>query len=85
MADVRSRALGYLRDGAVAVFHARSPRDGTPPHELVAKVEGHHGRYIVDFLDGTWTCTCCKPACAHLAAVQLVTGHTSPAAKAVAS
>lgn len=83
MPDIRAKALNYLRDGAVSVFHARSPRDGTPPHEVIARVEGHNGRYVVDYLDGTWSCTCPEgTGCAHVAAVQLVTGHRSAAAKA---
>ncbi len=84
MSDLRPRVLGYLRDGAVSVFHARSPRDGTPPHEVIARVQGHNGKYIVDFLDGSWSCTCREwspdSGCAHIAAAQLVTGHESPAA-----
>lgn len=86
MADIRSKALNYLRSGAVNVFHAQSPRDGTPAREVNALVQGHKGRYVVDFIGGIWSCTCGRPSpCPHVAAVQLVTGHRSPAAKAIAS
>ena len=87
---VRAKALGYLRDGAVTVVHARSSQTTSiyvatepfAPYEVVALVQGHSGRHVVDYLDGVWTCTC--PAgggCAHVAAVQLVTGHPSEAAR----
>lgn len=82
MTDIRSKALGYLRSGAVSVVHAQSPRDGTPPHAVTAIVHGHNRLYAVDFAYGAWWCTCDRPLpCAHVAAVQLVTGHPSPAAK----
>ncbi|MBB4702521.1 SWIM zinc finger family protein [Sphaerisporangium siamense] len=52
------------------------------PHTVTARVEGHSAKYIVLLDDGRWTCTCDDPAtCAHVAAVQLVTGHPGPARK----
>lgn len=76
--DVRTRALGYLRTGATRVVHARSPKDGTPPHEVVATVQGHQRKHVVDYIDGAWTCTCQITGCPHIAAVQIVTGHFTP-------
>ena len=86
MADLRAKALGYLRAGAVTVGAARRPKDSDHPDFVSAKVEGHNGRYYVHLLDGRWTCSCKAVVddgqdCAHLAAVQLVTGHESAAAK----
>lgn len=90
MADLRAKALGYLRDANVTVRHARQRRLDPAPCEILATVQGHRARYVVELLDGAaWNCTCqgftlgtTRP-CAHIAAVQLITGHQSAAAKAV--
>lgn len=86
MADIRSKALGYLRDGNVMVFAAKSMDDGCPPVELSACVRGHNAVYVVDLTVALgWMCSCGRERCAHVAAVQLVTGHRSPAAKRATS
>jgi hypothetical protein len=90
MADLRSKALAYLRDQKVHVLYARTPADQRQPVEVVAVVVGHTGTRRVELRGGTWTCNCTIPpetpallrgTCAHRAAVQLVTNHPSAAAK----
>jgi SWIM zinc finger len=89
MPDLRAKALAALRDGRVTVVHARSHSDRLVPHELIVRVASSRpdgATYVVDLLDdGTWTCTCrdgiAGEPCAHVAAVQLITGHPSAAAK----
>jgi len=82
MSDLRSRALSALRDGRVTILHARTRRTDRTPCELVAVVQGFTGKHVVDYDKGAWTCNCDNPPpCAHVAAVALVTGHESPAAK----
>lgn len=81
-ADVRSKALGYLRSGAVQVLTASTVTHSNRPFLVEARVRGYHSDYVVR-LDGAsapWTCTCREDECAHRAAVQLVTGHESAAA-----
>lgn len=90
MTDVRTKSLAYLRDGKVTIGSARLPRIADPdrPEFVQARVVGHQATYRVHLLDGVWSCSCasvwsdCEP-CAHLAAVQLVTGHPSAAARSV--
>jgi hypothetical protein len=85
MPDVRAKALNYLRSGAVHVLYARTTADARRPVEVVAVVEAHTGVRRVELRDETWSCTCpdYDDGCAHAAAVQLVTGHDSAAAKTV--
>lgn len=87
MGDVRSKALGYLRDGRVAVLNARTERPERKAGSVGAIVRGHRGEHWVRGHGGDWWCTCNgeDPAadCAHIAAVQLVTGWPSAAAKPV--
>ena len=105
-ADLRSRSLAYLRDGAVEVQQVDD--QGSPLVEgsirtVMATVEGHRAKYIIDGRIGLdddhqvlweqWSCTCrnyTADACAHRAAVQLVTGgrteiRPQPKARSAAS
>lgn len=81
MSAVRRKALGYLRDERVRVTSAVTPPHALRPYTVSALVDGHNGRYRVTFDAGAWSCTCERLACAHAAAVQLVTGWTGPASK----
>jgi hypothetical protein len=88
VADVRAKALGYLRDQKLHVLYARTPADARSPVAVIAVVEAHTAVRRVELRDGTWTCDCKTVLddglpCAHLAAVQLVTNHPSAAAKPV--
>lgn len=90
MADsgVRSRALAALRDGRVTITLARSATPSGPPEAVCAFVDSSRGnglRYVVDLMAGAWHCTCgiTVVECVHVAAVQLVVGHESAAAKTV--
>lgn len=93
MADIRSRALGHLREGHVAILYARTRATDTTPCEVVARVQGHTARHQVELRpDGRWLCSCTPVVmddgseCAHRAAVALTTGHlTTAAAKPKAS
>ncbi len=83
--DVRGKACAYLRNGQVTVHTAlREEGDGLRvPYYVIADVVGHSSTYLVRLDDGVWTCTCGKPeSCAHVGAVQLVTGHPGVARKA---
>ena len=82
MADLRSRALAYLRSGAVTIGAARRPAPAERPEFVSARVVGHHAAYLVRLQRGAWTCSCQSvfsdgQTCAHVAAVQLVTGHAT--------
>lgn len=78
---LRKYALTALREARVRVVHARSmPNGDMPPHEVMAKVQGHFSTYTVALKAGTWSCTCGKDQpCGHRTAVGLVTGHTPKA------
>lgn len=80
-ADVRAKALAYLRDERVRVVSAGTPEGHLRPYRVTAYVNGHTGRHRVEFEAGAWSCTCGRLACPHAAAVQLVTGWTGPASK----
>jgi len=70
----------YLRDGRVTILETW-PADRHPRDHVDAQVVGRNTTHLVTF-GGDWSCTCGKPAeCAHVAAVQLVTGFASAAAK----
>ena len=86
---MRAKALACMRDGRVVVTEARAEPYATRPRYVVAQVRSSRPErtqaYIVDLLDSTWSCTCAagnrRAPCPHIAAVQLVTGHPSAAAK----
>lgn len=86
--SMRSKALACLRTGRVTIVHARKANDTDLPIAVVAYVASsrpERSRYVVDLTgDGDWSCTCWRgnrgESCAHLAAVQLVTGWPSAAA-----
>jgi hypothetical protein len=84
MPDLRAKALGYLRDGRVTVICALWERPKLHPHTVSAVVQGTQNRYWVRRNpDQGWLCSCgVVEPCAHLAAVQLVTGYPSAAQKA---
>lgn len=84
MPDVRSKALGYLRDGKVRVLGANSSKPDLRPYRVSAIVKGFNGLYWVRLQQpgDSWLCSCGTTGCAHLAAVQLVTGYPSAADKA---
>jgi len=81
---VRNRALGYLREGKVTVLRSATRESGRRPHAVQATVRGHRDTYWVELMPGQgWMSSCgCEGDCPHRAAVQLVTGHPSAAAKA---
>lgn len=81
MADIRAKALSYLRDGKVTISAATFAGTNRAPYDVLAYVDGHTGTRIIRYGSGEWGCSCRKQGCAHVAAVQLVTGHTSAAGK----
>jgi hypothetical protein len=79
-ADVRSLACTYVRNGAVRVVAARW---GDSPAFVRARVAGRGSTYFVRLNGGAWVCSCGEPdSRAHVAAVQLVTGHEGLASPA---
>jgi uncharacterized Zn finger protein len=73
--SVRSMACSYLIAGDVRVCKS-GPGNDEPPTMVRARVRGRSARYFVRFSDGRWLCSCGEPdSCAHVAAVQLCTGH----------
>lgn len=84
MPDLRAKALSYLRDGKVRVSHATSAGVSRTPYNVLAYVDGYTGVRLVRFTANAWSCSCGQDECAHAAAVQLVTGHRSAAAKPAA-
>ncbi len=84
-ADVRTKALAYLRDERVRVVSAGTPEGHLRPYQVTAYVNGYTGRHTVTFEAGAWSCTCGAVGCAHAAAVQLITGWQGPASKGGAS
>lgn len=82
--DIRSKALGYYRDSRIRILHSLTRMDGPRvPYEVDADVVGFQSTYLVRLVDGVWHCSChgSGEGCAHIAAVQLATGHPSAAAK----
>lgn len=60
------------------------------PGRVKATVQGHRALYTVRLCDGAWSCSCKAVTddgqeCAHLPAVQMVTGYPSAAAKPLRS
>lgn len=80
-AAFRAKALGYLRGERVRVISATTPEGHLRPYEVLAYVRGHQDRHAVRFDAGAWSCSCGSNGCAHVAAVQLVTGWPSAASK----
>ncbi|MFI6883421.1 hypothetical protein [Streptosporangium canum] len=81
MPDVRSKALGYLRDGRVTLLTVNTAKHSLRPYAVGAMVQGFQGRYWVRLNAQGWLCSCALAECAHAAAVQLVTGWPSAASK----
>lgn len=83
MPSVRQSVLTTLGAGRVMVYRAQPSTIG-PPFLVAAVVDSsreERSPYHVDLRSGIWTCTCGRTGCAHVAAIQFVTGHPSPAAK----
>jgi len=79
VSTVRSRALACLREGRVTILLAE-PSDDGPAVVLAAVGSSRTGgpTYAVDFTPRNgWTCTCNRPDCPHVAAVQIVTGQAA--------
>lgn len=83
---LRTKALAALREGRVTIIEADPDDDQKRPGSVVARVEtsrpNSHRYYVVDRSSGArWACTCdawqSGMPCAHVAAVQLVTGGAS--------
>ena len=73
--DLRAAALHYLRSGAVTIVTASTPPDGPKaPLYVEALVEGYTSTHRIRLATGEWSCSCRYEDCAHLAAVQLITG-----------
>lgn len=92
-AGLRARALAALRDGRVEVFEAHGdPSGDEPAHSITALCRSSRTdsdrTYVIDLTPQMgWGCTCGLYGgnCVHVAAVQLVTGHESAAARGAAS
>ncbi|MFF0864218.1 SWIM zinc finger family protein [Nonomuraea sp. NPDC003560] len=86
MPDLRTKVLGYLRDEKVRILEAATVKPALRPHLVTALVQGFNGRYLVLFLQDSWSCSCTGgDGCAHIAAVQLVTGWPSAASRTSAA
>ncbi|MFG1963173.1 hypothetical protein [Nonomuraea sp. NPDC049028] len=82
MPDVRTKALSYLRDEKVRVLFAETVKPNLRPHTVGALVQGFNARYWIELEKGRWLCSCgSSTPCAHLAAVQIITGWPSAASK----
>jgi hypothetical protein len=86
--DTRKGALSVLREGRLSLLHVVT--DYEQEFKLitaVGRVQGHRGIYVIDYDGDAWTCTCGphmrgeRPRCAHIHAVQLVTGLPEPATR----
>lgn len=79
---LRTKALSALRDGRVMVIHVVSEHGCPAPVRVVAKVRTSRPDsrrvHVVDLSRAGWQCTCdawkSGNDCAHLRAVQMVTG-----------
>lgn len=77
---LRPAALSALREGRVQLIYVRADEQNDI-QAVVARVTGHYGLYVVDLVDGEWTCLCrgwmdgSRRPCAHIHAVQLVTTY----------
>jgi uncharacterized Zn finger protein len=90
--DLRTRALPILREGRACIVRAEPGQVITDPAwsviALVTSSRTPDLRYVVDFDAGEWACTCgagitTPGPCAHVAAIQLVTGHADPTLRGV--
>lgn len=77
--ELRRKALAVLREGRLTILHATCRKTAHDVDEVIARVRSSRQggpNYAIDFLDGTWTCTCRAGSdCPHIAAAQIVTGH----------
>ncbi|MEV0968480.1 hypothetical protein [Microtetraspora glauca] len=82
-ADVRAKALAYIREGRVLVTTVATPPDARYPCLVVATVQGHMQRYqVVRHPESGWSCDCWRTEpCAHLAAVAISCGAPGYAAR----
>jgi hypothetical protein len=84
MSGMRAKALAIYREGRLHLLHVTCRRTAHDVDEVIARVRSSREggpAYAVDLLDGVWSCTCGDGSgCAHVAAVQLATGHPSGAA-----
>ena len=78
MTTLRRRALACLREGRVTILQAEGDE---MPRRVVAAVQSSRTggpRYAVDLVPrGGWSCTCDRPDCPHIAAVQIVAGQAA--------
>lgn len=85
MSAIRTKTLARLREGRVTVLTAATPPGADRPGYVEAHVTssqpGARLCHRVVLEDGAWRCSCRAAGCAHAAAVQLVTGWPSPAAR----
>lgn len=87
MADVRTKALAYIRDGQVRAHTVATPPGAAHPSLVIATVFGHNGRYTVAYDAtqrelGRWSCVCWRSElCPHIAAVGLWAGDPHLAAR----
>ncbi|MDF5758564.1 hypothetical protein [Spongiactinospora sp. TRM90649] len=82
MTTLRGKTLAYLRGGHVRIAAALTCPGDARPRFVEAFVASTNPAatglsYRVRLDAGRWECSCTGDACAHLAAVQLVTGHPS--------
>jgi hypothetical protein len=83
--DIRTKALGYLRDEKVRILEAATVKPALRPYQVTAMVQGFNGRYLIIFKADQWMCSCAATdRCAHVAAVQLITGWPSAASRTLA-
>jgi hypothetical protein len=79
--ELRPKALAVIRSGRLTVMHTNCRKQAHVIDEVIAKVQSSRQggpTYAIDYLDGIWDCTCrAEGECAHIAAVQLVTGHAA--------
>jgi hypothetical protein len=81
---LRPKALAVLREGRLTMLRVECRNTAHEVDEVIARVQSSREggpAYAVDLSFGQWTCTCRRDEpCAHIAAVQLVTGHHKAAA-----
>ncbi len=74
----RRKALAVVRESRLTLLHVHAD-ERFEVQEVVARVRSSRAggaTYAVDYLDGTWTCTCrAGGGCPHDLAARLVTGH----------
>lgn len=86
---IRRKALAILREGRVTVLTAKSDPVTLTVTGAMIRVIGTRSTYVVDYIDGQWTCTCNRGQagvrCGHILAGQLITAHAETEPTAVAS